>query len=120
MAVDASSAVPVEGGVTDYMVCDYLTSNFAWFCLTENEGNASACNTPVEEAVLIGHNQVERETAEAHGAEYVDIIPWFCTQETCPAVIGGLTVHRDALHINENYAIFLSSALAEATGLAPT
>ncbi|MCA9858313.1 MAG: hypothetical protein KC438_01255 [Thermomicrobiales bacterium] len=89
-------------------------------CLTENEGNASACNTPVEEAVLIGHNQVERETAEAHGAEYVDIIPWFCTQETCPAVIGGLTVHRDALHINENYAIFLSSALAEATGLAPT
>jgi hypothetical protein len=86
-------------------------------CLTENEGDASACNTPVEEAVLAGHNLVEQQTAEAHGAEYIDIIPWFCTQETCPAVIGDLTVHRDAMHINENYAVFLSRALAEAIGL---
>jgi peptidoglycan/LPS O-acetylase OafA/YrhL len=88
-------------------------------CLTENEGNASACNTPPKDAVLATHNQVEQQTAEAHGAEYIDIIPWFCTQQTCPAVIGGLTVHRDALHINENYAVFLSSALAEATRLTP-
>jgi hypothetical protein len=28
-------------------------------------------------------------------------------------------VHRDALHINENYAVFLSLALAEATKLTP-
>ena len=88
-------------------------------CLTENEGNASACNTPVDKAVLATHNQIEQQTTEAHGAEYIDIIPWFCTQGTCPAVIGGLTVHRDALHINENYAVFLSSALAEATKLNP-
>jgi hypothetical protein len=88
-------------------------------CLTEHEGNVSACNTPLEEAVLADHNRVEQETAEAHGAEYVDIIPWFCTPETCPAVIGDLTVHRDALHINENYAVYLSLALAEATRLTP-
>ena len=88
-------------------------------CLTENDGNVSACNTPVEDAVLTDHNRVEQETAEAHGAEYIDIIPWFCTWETCPAVIGNLTVHRDALHINENYAVFLSLALAEATRLTP-
>lgn len=86
-------------------------------CLTEHDGDASACNTPVKDAVLATHNQIEQQTAEAHGAQYVDIIPWFCTQETCPAVIGNLTVHRDALHINENYAVFLSTALAEATGL---
>jgi peptidoglycan/LPS O-acetylase OafA/YrhL len=88
-------------------------------CLTEHAGDASACNTPVDKAVLATHNQVEQQTAQAHGAQYIDIIPWFCTQETCPAVIGGLTVHRDALHINENYAVFLSSALAEATKLTP-
>ncbi len=88
-------------------------------CLTEHEADVSACNTPVETAVLADHNRVERETAEAHGAEYVDIIPWFCTGETCPAVIGELTVHRDGMHINENYAVFLSSALADATGLTP-
>ncbi len=88
-------------------------------CLTQHESSASACNTPVDQAVLAGHNQVERETAGAHGADYIDIIPWFCAQGTCPAVIGGLTVHRDALHINENYAVFLSSALAEAAGMNP-
>ncbi len=88
-------------------------------CLTEHEGDVSACNTSVEQAVLTDHNQVEQETAKAHGAEYIDVIPWFCTQETCPAVIGNLTVHRDALHINENYAVFLSSALAEEAGLSP-
>ncbi len=88
-------------------------------CLTEHEGNVSACNTPLEQAVLADHNRAEQETAETHRAEYVDTIPWFCTQQTCPAVIGDLTVHRDALHINENYAVFLSLALAEATRLAP-
>jgi hypothetical protein len=88
-------------------------------CLTEHTGDVTACNTPVDTGVLADHNAMEQETAEAHGAEYVDIIPWFCTQETCPAVIGDLTVHRDAMHISENYSIFLSSALADATGLTP-
>lgn len=35
---DVNALRTVEGGVTDYMVCDYLTSNFAWFLLTQNEG----------------------------------------------------------------------------------
>jgi hypothetical protein len=28
----------MEGGVKGYMTVDYLTSNFAWFLLTENDG----------------------------------------------------------------------------------
>jgi peptidoglycan/LPS O-acetylase OafA/YrhL len=88
-------------------------------CLTEHAGDVSACNTPVEAAVLADHNALEARVAADHGAEYIDIIPWFCAGETCPAVIGDLTVHRDAMHINENYAVFLSGALAEATGLTP-
>jgi len=88
-------------------------------CLSEHPDDVSACNTPYEDAVLVEHNAMERRVAEAHGVEYVDIIPWFCTDTTCPAVIGGITTHRDAMHINENYVVFLSSALAESTGLTP-
>lgn len=34
---DINADRTVEGGITDYMVCDYLTSNFAWFVLTQND-----------------------------------------------------------------------------------
>jgi hypothetical protein len=88
-------------------------------CLSEHKDDVAACGTSYDEGVLADHNAMEQRVAEAHGAEYVDIIPWFCTQEFCPAVIGDLTVHRDALHINENYAVYLSKALADATGLTP-
>ena len=35
---DINAVRSVEGGVTDYFVCDYLTSNYAWFVQTQNEG----------------------------------------------------------------------------------
>ena len=35
---DVNAIRTVEGGVTDYMVVDYLSSNFPWFVLSENEG----------------------------------------------------------------------------------
>ncbi len=34
---DINADRTVEGGITDYMTIDYLTSNFAWFVLTQNE-----------------------------------------------------------------------------------
>jgi len=35
---DINADRTVEGGITDYMVCDYLTSNYVWFVLSQNEG----------------------------------------------------------------------------------
>ncbi len=35
---DINAINTMEGGVTDYMAIDYLTSAFAWFVLTENDG----------------------------------------------------------------------------------
>jgi peptidoglycan/LPS O-acetylase OafA/YrhL len=86
-------------------------------CLTAHENNVMACSTPVADAVFADHNAMEEEIALAHGAEYVDTIPWFCTDETCPAVIGGLTTRRDAHHVAENYAHWLSVTLGTETGL---
>ncbi|HVL23598.1 MAG TPA: acyltransferase family protein [Thermomicrobiales bacterium] len=88
-------------------------------CLSANPDDVEACNVPRDEAVLADHNAMERRVAAAHGADYVDLIPYFCTETTCPAVIGNLTTRRDTLHVAENYALWLSGALGEATGLAP-
>lgn len=88
-------------------------------CLTANPDDVSACGTPRSDAVDEGHNVLEGQTAEAAGATYVNLIPWFCTETECPAVIGGLTVHRDSYHTGENYVVFLAQALADATGLIP-
>jgi hypothetical protein len=35
---DVNALRSMDGGVRDYMVCDYLTSNYAWFVRTENDG----------------------------------------------------------------------------------
>ncbi len=86
-------------------------------CLTEHKNDIQKCGATRDEAVLATFNELERQTAEAHGAEYIDAIPWFCTATECPPVIGGLTVHRDALHIGENYAVWLSVALGSALGV---
>jgi hypothetical protein len=86
-------------------------------CLSTHPNDVDACNVPIEEAVLADHNAMEQRIATEHGAEYVDVIPYFCTRTTCPAVIGNLTTRRDSLHVAENYALWLSGALGEATGL---
>lgn len=86
-------------------------------CLSANPNDVERCTDSREDAVLADHNAVEEKVAEEHGADYVDITPWFCTDEVCPAVINGLTVHRDSMHISENYAVWLSEVLGQATGL---
>lgn len=86
-------------------------------CLTRNPGNALACGAEMDYAVIDEFQALEREVAEANGAEFVDVIPWFCADGFCPAVIGGLTVHRDRLHVAENYVVWLSEALAAALRL---
>jgi peptidoglycan/LPS O-acetylase OafA/YrhL len=86
-------------------------------CLTAHPGDVPACNTSLDEAVYREHNTMEQRVTVEHGAEYVDVIPWLCTDDVCPAVVGGLTTHRDAYHVAENYTVWLSRALGTATGL---
>jgi hypothetical protein len=88
-------------------------------CLTAHSNDVPECSTPRDEAVDDEHRAMERRVAERNGAEYVDVISWFCTDEICPAVIGGLTTQRDGFHVAENYAVWLSEALGTAIGLIP-
>lgn len=86
-------------------------------CLIDHPHDVAACNTPRTDAVFVQHNRMEQDVATQNGITYVDVIPWFCTDTTCPAVVGGLATHWDKYHVALNYALWLSAALGEATGL---
>ena len=60
---------------------------------------------------------MEQRVANEHGADYVEIIPWFCAEASCPAIVGGLTTPRDSYHAAENYPLWLARVGGEATGL---
>jgi hypothetical protein len=95
-------------------------------CLSAHANDIHACDTPragaIDEVGLPAgafddHDRREQQVVEQNGARYVTVIPWFCTESVCPAVIGGLIVYRDAFHISPNYAYWLSGALAIAMGV---
>lgn len=41
----------------------------------------------------------------------VDTSGWFCTRETCPAVVGSMLVKRDEQHLTTTYARALAPEL---------
>jgi hypothetical protein len=61
---------------------------------------------------------IDRSVVAAHGAEYVDTTPWFCSR-SCTAVVGNYDVYLDQFHITATYAEFLQNALAQSLGVLP-
>ncbi|MDR6790986.1 SGNH hydrolase domain-containing protein [Pseudarthrobacter oxydans] len=88
-------------------------------CVTSNSDDVRRCNTQRSYAVDTAHNEMEKRVAEANGAEYVDVVPWLCADDVCPAVVAGFATHKDAQHISTNYALWLRRSLAEASALLP-
>ena len=88
-------------------------------CVTSNSDDVRRCHTQRSYAVDTEHNEMEKRVAEAGGAEYVDVVPWLCAEDVCPAVVAGYATHKDAQHISTNYALWLRRSLAEAAALLP-
>jgi hypothetical protein len=86
-------------------------------CLSAHIDDASRCATAREDAVRPDRISGEFAAADAEGATFIDTTGWFCTQATCPAVVGDLLVLRDETHITPPMAEFLTPLLDAA--LAP-
>ena len=86
-------------------------------CLSEHLDDVSACATPRDDAVRPDRIAAEVTAARTHGARFVDTTDWFCTDDTCPAVLGNVLVMRDETHITVPMAELLKP-LVEAA-LAP-
>ncbi len=72
-------------------------------CLSWHPKNPERCNKPREltldsmkDAMVLAAKEQPRTTT-------IDLTPWLCTKDSCPAVIGNVVVYRDAHHLTETY-----------------
>jgi hypothetical protein len=83
-------------------------------CLARHTDNVQACSIPPDPAFTV-FNDAEKRAAEAEGASYIDVIPWFCAR-TCSPVIGNDEIYWDD-HVTAGYSLFLEGVLAQSLDL---
>ncbi|MFB9650011.1 acyltransferase family protein [Curtobacterium pusillum] len=83
-------------------------------CVGQMTGpTTGACDTPRKEA-LRPFDGSEQAVARMDGAaRLVDLTRYYCTDTVCPAVIGGVLVHRDATHLTNTFAVTLAPYLGD-------
>lgn len=50
---------------------------------------------------------------DREGVHLIDLTPWICPQDRCPAIIGNVSVYRDDNHLSRLYATTLGPSLTE-------
>lgn len=76
-------------------------------CVSSNltEGDLTTCDLKRADVQhMSGVNAALKAAVDqTPGAEFVDMTDQFCTDSVCPAVVGNVTVYRDANHITATY-----------------
>jgi hypothetical protein len=75
-------------------------------CLTTKH-DPSKCSKDRKSAVLEDRLAAERMATELAGGRWFDISNWFCTKDSCPAVVAGLVVRRDDNHLTAAFSEYL-------------
>jgi hypothetical protein len=87
-------------------------------CLPAHPSNALKCSTPTNNAVKSDDFQATADAAKQGNATFVDVIPFFCTTSTCPAIIGpNFAAYQDLYHPTSTYAEQLAPVLKDALKL---
>jgi peptidoglycan/LPS O-acetylase OafA/YrhL len=72
-------------------------------CLAkESEITADSCALPRKDA-FPNFDPLIDATKQVKGSTLLDLTSFYCTDTTCPAVIGGVNVYRDRTHISKTY-----------------
>jgi peptidoglycan/LPS O-acetylase OafA/YrhL len=79
-------------------------------CLALHQDNVQACSRPVGPVTEATYNDIERSVAEAAGAAFIDVTPWFCGA-ICSPIIGNMVVYTNDYHITATYARHISGEL---------
>jgi hypothetical protein len=85
-------------------------------CLSEHSADVQACSTPKATSIPVSFNAAEEGAAAATGAQYLDIVPWFCSS-VCTDVIKRFVVYMDQDHVSSTYAQYLEVVLGRALGI---
>lgn len=83
-------------------------------CQQANPADPRVCDRARADAT--DHVDLAAEAALQSGVPVIDMTDYFCTEETCPTVVGGVLVYRDRHHFTGTYgqslAPFLEQELA--------
>ncbi|HEY5024358.1 MAG TPA: acyltransferase family protein [Acidimicrobiales bacterium] len=94
-----------------------ITSHINPNCLARHEVNVRVC-AGLPDHFYRSMNSAELLAARDSGAQYVDVMPWFCST-TCTDVIDDIIVYKDGDHITATYSRYLETELALALGFGP-
>lgn len=79
-------------------------------CVAANPTRPEACSTPKPKALHT--DGLADAAAKLPGVSIVDLTDRFCSDKSCPAVIGNVLVYRDANHVGDTYLSTLAADLA--------
>jgi hypothetical protein len=80
--------------------------------------SALACATPPSIAASADEQQAVLDAVQQSGADYVNLTPWLCTEDLCPAIVGRYLPYLDQLHLNQTYTEVLIPVLQQALNIA--
>lgn len=69
-------------------------------CVLENIDTPETCGRPKDAAMPVDYQIPAAAEADV---DLVDTSSWFCTLDTCPAVVGSVLVYRDEQHLTPAY-----------------
>ncbi|RDI25586.1 peptidoglycan/LPS O-acetylase OafA/YrhL [Lentzea flaviverrucosa] len=85
-------------------------------CLERNRRNAADCGTSRAEAFTGAGDPLVEAAAGFPRAEIVDLTPWYCREDVCPAVVGNVVVYRNN-HVTNLYSRTLATPLLSQLGM---
>ncbi len=82
-------------------------------CLNAHKSNIGVCGVPRAAGVKQDRIMNLASAANEHGASFVDVSNWFCTDSFCPPVINGIVVYRDEHHLTGTYSAYRAPQIAD-------
>lgn len=104
-----------DRGVTIAAISDNPYHDFLPAACLEGEQSWDETTCAVKRADAFPYGDPFGEAAERiRGASKVDLTDWYCSEEWCPSVIGGVNVYRDNSHLTITFTRTLAPYLLRA------
>lgn len=82
-------------------------------CVAEHPENVKSCARPLKKAIAKPkRREMVRRAVQQEGVKTIDPVSWFCTQKTCPVIVGNMLVYRDSSHVTATYSQALAPVLS--------
>lgn len=89
-------------------------------CLSAHSNDTLKCMVDIHNAVKTDDHQAAVDAAKQAGAAYINVVPFLCTLEQCPQIVGpNFAAYQDQFHVSSSYAENLVPVIKQALGLAP-